>query len=117
MQPPNRPASDGYHLLLWPYSADEIDAVRKMVSQGIVEGVVLMEVRTVDERVSFLLDADIPFTTIGRTGGHQAQAYVDTDFEAMGAMAVEYVAGLGHTDIGVSCPIAGGPGCRARAAW
>ena len=91
---------DGYHLLLWPYSADEIDAVRKMVSQGIVEGVVLMEVRTIDERVSFLLDAGIPFTTIGRTGGHQAQAYVDTDFEAMGAMAVEYVAGLGHTDIG-----------------
>jgi DNA-binding LacI/PurR family transcriptional regulator len=65
-----------------------------------VEGVVLMELRTVDERVSFLLDADIPFTTIGRTGGEQVQAYVDADFEAIGSMAVEYVAGLGHTEIG-----------------
>jgi DNA-binding LacI/PurR family transcriptional regulator len=91
---------DGYHLLLWPYGADEIDEVRKVVNQGLVEGVVLMEVRTIDERVSFLLDADIPFTTIGRTGGHQAQAYVDTDFESIGARAVEYVAGLGHTEIG-----------------
>ncbi|WP_267276542.1 LacI family DNA-binding transcriptional regulator [Arthrobacter sp. CDRTa11] len=91
--------SEGYHLLLWPYSANDVQELRRVVSQGIVEGVVLMEVRTVDERVSFLLDAHLPFTTIGRTGGFQSQPFVDADFEAAGNMALEYVLGLGHTDL------------------
>ena len=91
--------SEGYHLLLWPYSANDVGELRKVVSQGIVEGVVLMEVRTVDERVSFLLDAHLPFTTIGRTGGLQSQAFVDADFEATGTMALDYALGLGHTDV------------------
>jgi DNA-binding LacI/PurR family transcriptional regulator len=91
--------SEGYHLLLWPYSANDVGELRKVVSQGIVEGVVLMEVRTVDERVSFLLDAHLPFTTIGRTGGIQPQAFVDADFEATADMALEYALGLGHRDL------------------
>ncbi|YCH10267.1 LacI family DNA-binding transcriptional regulator [Arthrobacter sp. alpha11c] len=91
--------SEGYHLLLWPYSANDVEELRKVVNQGIVEGVVLMEVRTVDERVSFLLDSHLPFTTIGRTGGHQPQAFVDADFDAAGNMALDYVLGLGHTEL------------------
>jgi DNA-binding LacI/PurR family transcriptional regulator len=91
--------SEGYHLLLWPYSVTDVEELRKVVSQGIVEGVVLMEVRTVDERVSFLLDAHLPFTTIGRTGGLQSQAFVDADFEATANMALEYALGLGHTEL------------------
>ncbi len=91
---------DGYHLLLWPFGAGEIDEVRKVVNQGLVEGVVLMEVLTSDDRVTFLLEADIPFTTIGRTADPHELAYVDTDFEASGSMAVDHVAGLGHTEIG-----------------
>lgn len=91
---------DGYHLLLWPFGDDDIDEVRKLVSQGLVEGVVLMSVRTTDERVSFLQDADIPFTTIGRTEDPAGLAYVDTDFDAGGFLAVEHVAALGHREIG-----------------
>jgi DNA-binding LacI/PurR family transcriptional regulator len=91
---------DGYHLLLWPFGADEIDEVRRAVNQGLIEGVVLMEVLTTDERVPFLIEAGIPFTVIGRTADPRELAYVDTDFEASGSMAVEYVAGLGHSEIG-----------------
>jgi DNA-binding LacI/PurR family transcriptional regulator len=91
---------DGYNLLLWPFGADEIEEVRKVVNQGLVEGVVLMEVLTTDERVPFLVEADIPFTMIGRTADPRDLAYVDTDFEASGSMAVDHVARLGHTEIG-----------------
>ncbi|WP_222612657.1 LacI family DNA-binding transcriptional regulator [Arthrobacter sp. PM3] len=91
---------DGYNLLLWPFGADEIEEVRKVVNQGLVEGVVLMEVLTADERVPFLIESDIPFTMIGRTADPRDLAYVDTDFEASGSMAVDHVAGLGHTEIG-----------------
>lgn len=91
---------DGYHLLLWPYGADKIEEVRKVVNQGLVEGVVLMEVRTRDERVSFLKEANIPFTIIGRTADPEDLAYVDTDFEASGSLAVEHVVALGHKEIG-----------------
>lgn len=91
---------DGYNLLLWPFAADEIEEIRKVVSQGLVEGVVLMEVLTADERVPFLLEADIPFTMIGRTADPRDLAYVDTDFEASGSMAVDHLVSLGHTEIG-----------------
>jgi len=91
---------DGYNLLLWPFGADEIEEVRKVVNQGLVEGVVLMEVLTTDERVPFLIEADIPFTMIGRTADPRDLAYVDTDFEASGSMAVNHVASLGHKEIG-----------------
>jgi DNA-binding LacI/PurR family transcriptional regulator len=59
-----------------------------------------MEVLTSDERVDFLIEANIPFTTIGRTADPRELAYVDTDFEASGSMAVQHVAGLGHREIG-----------------
>ncbi|WP_035750253.1 LacI family DNA-binding transcriptional regulator [Arthrobacter sp. 35W] len=94
-----RAREDGYHLLLWPIGYDDLDEIRKVVSQGLVDGVLLMEVRTVDERVAVLSEADIPFTMIGRTADPGGLSYVDTDFEATGALAVEHLADLGHTEI------------------
>ncbi|MFJ5955843.1 LacI family DNA-binding transcriptional regulator [Paenarthrobacter sp. NPDC092416] len=89
--------TEGYQLLLWPYGADDVEELKKVINQGIVEGVVLMEVRTFDPRVQFLLDTKMPFITIGRTTGEQRQAFVDSDFEAIGEMAIDFAAERGHT--------------------
>ena len=47
-------AEDGYQLLLWPNAVEDVASLRKIVAQGLVEGVLLMEVRAQDPRVDVL---------------------------------------------------------------
>ncbi|MEZ2390398.1 LacI family DNA-binding transcriptional regulator [bacterium RCC_150] len=93
--------ADGYHLLLWPIDADDLDEMRRVVAQGLVEGILLMEVRSVDARIPVLLESGIPFAMIGRPTDAEGLSYVDADFDAMGALAVEHLADLGHKEIGL----------------
>lgn len=92
---------DGYHLLLWPMDADELGEMQRIVAQGLVDGILLMEVRSFDERIPVLLDTGVPFVSIGRPTDDAGLAFVDADFEAMGDLAVSHLAGLGHTEIGL----------------
>lgn len=89
----------GYHLLLWSNSIDDIDGLGSLISQRLVDGVILMEVRTVDPRISILKKHRVPFATIGRPEDADGVAFVDDDFESLGEQAVEHVAGLGHRHV------------------
>ncbi|MBT8162230.1 LacI family transcriptional regulator [Arthrobacter sp. GN70] len=91
--------ADGYHLLLWPIASTDIDEVHKVVSQGLVEGVLLMEIQPEDQRVTALVESRIPFTMIGRPSEPADLSYVDADFDAGGILAVEHLAALGHKEI------------------
>lgn len=112
--------ADGHHLLLWPIDADDVDEIRRVVAQGLVDGIVLMEVRSVDQRIPVLSELGVPFTMIGRPTDAGGLAFVDADFEAMGELAVAHLAGLGHTDIGLithsqeSLDVGYGPMVRSR---
>ncbi|MGP3913466.1 LacI family DNA-binding transcriptional regulator [Nonomuraea sp. 10N515B] len=86
----------GYHLLLSPESADPIDELRHLTGLGLVDGVLLMEVRLDDERTAFLSAAGVPFSMIGRTREPGSIDYADIDFAATARDAVAHVAGLGH---------------------
>ncbi|TMR14665.1 LacI family transcriptional regulator [Nonomuraea turkmeniaca] len=86
----------GYHLLLSPESADPIDEVRHLTGLGLVDGVLLMEVRLDDERTEFLSASGVPFSMIGRTREPGSIDYADIDFAATARDAVAHVAGLGH---------------------
>lgn len=90
----------GYHLVLWPFSADEHAEIRDLVHQGMADGVLLMEVRLQDPRVDALHAAGVPFTMIGRTGDTEGLTYVDIDFDRTVADAVAHLADLGHERIG-----------------
>lgn len=90
----------GYHLVLWPFTAEEHAEIRDLVQQGMADGVLLMEVRLQDARVDTLHAAGVPFTMIGRTAQTDGLAYVDIDFDRTVADAVEHLAGLGHERIG-----------------
>lgn len=94
-------ADAGYQLLLWPNGVEDTDALKKIVAQGLVEGVLLMEVRAEDPRVDVLLESRTPFCLIGRTADSEDLTYVDADFSEWGPMAVSHLAGLGHTSVGV----------------
>ena len=93
-------AEGGYQLLLWPNAVEDIDSLKKIVNQGLVEGVLLMEVRAVDPRVNVLKDSGMPFCLIGRTDDSESLTYVDADFSQWGPMAIRHLAGLNHETVG-----------------
>ncbi|ROO62373.1 regulatory LacI family protein [Micromonospora sp. Llam0] len=86
----------GYHLLLSPENADPVEELRYLTGLGLIDGVLLMEVRLDDERVDFLTDAGVPFSMIGRTRDPAGIDHADIDFQAAARDAVAHLAGLGH---------------------
>ncbi|MFC5820833.1 LacI family DNA-binding transcriptional regulator [Nonomuraea harbinensis] len=89
----------GYHLLLSPESADPVEELRYLTGMGLVDGVLLMEVRLADERTDFLLESGTPFAMIGRTREPGSLDYADIDFARTARDAVAHLAGLGHRAI------------------
>lgn len=90
----------GYGLLVWTLPEEEFD-VRRMVQEGMVEGLVLMEVKLQDERVAKLHASNYPFALIGHCANNDGTRYVDFDFVTALRQAVEHLVTLGHTSIGL----------------
>ncbi len=95
----DRAEVEGIQLLMWTHDINDIDALRRLVSQGLIDGIILMEVRQHDERVDYLRTTRLPFVTIGRTKDNTALSYIDADFDAWGPLAVNHLADLGHTEV------------------
>jgi DNA-binding LacI/PurR family transcriptional regulator len=91
----------GYHVLVWTTSEGDLDEVRRLSSTGLVDGVLLMEVKLDDERVSLLRSAGVPLALIGRVAEPSDLAYADADFDRIAELAVQHLAGLGHRRIGL----------------
>jgi DNA-binding LacI/PurR family transcriptional regulator len=91
----------GYQLLMWPNPIEDLESLRRIVSQGLIDGVILMEVRREDPRIPVLQATRTPFVLIGRTDAEPVFSWVDADFSQWGPMAIEHLANLGHTSVGV----------------
>lgn len=87
-----------YHLVLWPVGNDG-DELTELVGQGLVDGVLLMEVQLEDPRVALLQQNGTPFALIGRTSDPTGLAHVDIDFDATMAGALAHLTRLGHRRI------------------
>lgn len=96
----SRASELGYHLVLWP-AATTAEDVRDLISGGLADGVVVMEVTMHDPRIEQLAAMDVPFVAIGRTADPSAMSYVDIDFERTVEDALDHLAGLGHRRIGL----------------
>lgn len=88
----------GYRLVLWPMSNDAHE-MTELVTDGLLDGVLLMEVEVDDARVEKLTELGAKFALIGRTRDPSGLAYVDIDFEKAIADGIEYLVGLGHSRI------------------
>ncbi|GCE22411.1 LacI family DNA-binding transcriptional regulator [Dictyobacter kobayashii] len=91
-------SSKNYGLLLWTPSDDD-GAVLRMIQQGFIAGLVLMEVRLDDPRVEMLKKQNYPFTLIGHCRDNTGINFVDMDFDYALHMCVDYLAGLGHKHV------------------
>src|SRR3954453_9775837 len=128
----------GYHLMLCPLDVDDLDELRALATQGLVDGALLMEGRLGggrgggavvmegrrrDERVDVLSRLGLPLVLIGRTEDPSELAYVDVDFAQTVADAVRHLRDRGHRRIGLvnhgSALLGGGygPAHRAEAAY
>ncbi|MBO0791944.1 MAG: LacI family DNA-binding transcriptional regulator [Ktedonobacteraceae bacterium] len=87
-----------YGLLLWTTPNDDQE-VLNMIQQGFIDGLVLMEVRLDDPRVTMLKKRKYPFTMIGHCQENTGINFVDLDFDYALHACVEYLAGLGHKHI------------------
>ncbi|ROS54827.1 LacI family DNA-binding transcriptional regulator [Frigoribacterium sp. PhB24] len=95
----DRARERGYHLLLWSNPIDDVEGLGSLVSEGLVDGVILMELTARDDRVAVLSRSRLPFTNIGRPDDAEGLWFVDADYESLGLQAVAHVAGLGHRDV------------------
>jgi DNA-binding LacI/PurR family transcriptional regulator len=84
-----------YGLLLWTTPEGDQE-VLSLLRQGLVDGLVLMEVRLDDPRVQMLREQHYPFTMIGHGTENEGISFVDVDFEYAVHTCVEYLADLGH---------------------
>jgi DNA-binding LacI/PurR family transcriptional regulator len=90
---------NGYNLILWPSEMHDPEELRLFAQQGLVDGVIVMEVRLNDERINLLREIGFPFSMIGRCADTDGLGYTDIDFERTMQEAVAYLAGLGHKHI------------------
>lgn len=84
-----------YGLLLWT-TPEEDQEVPRLLRQGLVDGLVLMEVRLDDPRVQMLRQQRSLFTMIGHARENEGICFVDLDFEYAVQTCVDYLANLGH---------------------
>ena len=78
-----------------PISNDAV-GLTDLLSAGLVDGVLLMEVLLDDPRVTTLRQAGTPFAMIGRTADPSGDLYADIDFDATVSAALDRLESLGH---------------------
>ena len=113
----------GHHLVLWPAGTTE-DDLTDLLSGGLADGVLVMEVTMDDQRIAKLVEMDVPFLSIGRTEHPESMSFVDMDFENTVEEGLDYLIGIGHSRIGLviedleGSPLAGyGPHIRTERAY
>ncbi len=90
---------NGYNLVLWSSEMHDPNELRQLTQQGLVDGVVVMEVHLNDARINLLRETGFPFSMIGRCADATGTGYADIDFGQTTQDVVNYLFGLGHTHI------------------
>ncbi|MCU7730075.1 LacI family transcriptional regulator [Actinoplanes sp. KI2] len=86
-------------VLLSPSGGDHDRSFERLISGSRADGVILMEIRLEDERVTRLQQAGLPFVTIGHTAHPHGTCWVDLDYATLMARCVHHLADLGHRSI------------------
>jgi DNA-binding LacI/PurR family transcriptional regulator len=107
---------EDYHLVLWPVGNDGVE-LGELLGQGLVDGVVLMEVQLDDPRIGVLREAGTPFAMIGRTTELDGLSHVDIDFDTTVADAIRHVYDLGHRELALVSGDLNDPRFHAYGPW
>jgi DNA-binding LacI/PurR family transcriptional regulator len=86
-------------VLLSPSGGDHDRSFERIISGRRVDGVILMEIRLEDQRVTRLQQTGLPFVTIGHTAHPHGTCWIDLDYATLLARCVHHLADLGHHHI------------------
>lgn len=87
-----------YGLLLFTHKQSEQD-IQQLIDQGLVDGIILMEVQRCDPRTELMKRSGYPFSLIGHSESNDGISFVDMDFYTAYTLAIEHLSALGHRDI------------------
>jgi DNA-binding LacI/PurR family transcriptional regulator len=110
-------------VLLSPSGGDHERSFERVITGRRVDGVILMEIRLEDDRVTRLRQSGLPFVTIGHTADASDLWWIDVDYATLIARCVHHLADLGHRHLAfvnrsAELVAAGyGPGHRALAGF
>jgi DNA-binding LacI/PurR family transcriptional regulator len=91
-------ASRAFSVLISTSLPEEAEVLR-LIRNGFIDGLVLMEVRLHDARAELLKERRFPFTMIGHCACNDGLSFVDVDFEEAAVVAVRHLFDLGHRRI------------------
>src|SRR4051812_32455484 len=86
-------------VLLSPSGGDHDRSFERLVTQGRVDGVILMDIRLEDARVQRLHESRLPFVGIGRTANPDRMSWIDVDYAGLIGRCVDHLADLGHRHV------------------
>ena len=89
----------GYHLVLWAEPLEKPGDLEDLARQGIVEGVLLMEVTLHDWRIGVLSRLGMPTHMIGRPENPEDSNWVDIDFDRTVSDSLDWLEGAGHSHV------------------
>jgi len=75
--------------------------LRRVASSSLVDGIVMLDVTTDDERTTVIRELGLPSVLIGIPGDAAGLTCVDLDFEAAARLSLTHLVDLGHTSIGL----------------
>jgi DNA-binding LacI/PurR family transcriptional regulator len=78
--------------------------LKRMVSRGFADGIIISSTQYVDPRIDFLAAHKVPFVTLGRSTTDAGQPWLDVDFESIARQAVDRLVARGHRRIAVTLP-------------
>src|SRR6266498_2421397 len=70
----------GYHLVLWASDLYDPNELQQLIQPGLVDGVIVMEVRMDDPRINWLRQTGLPFSMIGRCADTAGLGYTHIGF-------------------------------------
>jgi LacI family transcriptional regulator len=95
---------------------DAIDAYRRLIDSGSLDGFVLTDARDNDPRIAFLKKRGVPFVLHGRSKGAADYPYFDIDNHQVGQALTQHLIDLGHRRIAFLNGRRGRAYCTAREA-
>jgi DNA-binding LacI/PurR family transcriptional regulator len=90
-----------------PTKANSLDFLKRYVTRGVFDGMILAATQRLDPRIELLESAGIPFVTLGRSLSGKDYPWIDLDFEGVAHAAVDRFAAAGHRRIAVTVPTGG----------
>ena len=83
---------------------DGLQVARKVVTQGLADGLIFSGIRAKDARIDYLIGAGFPFATMGRCRSPLQYAHVDVDSEWAAYTAAQRLIAGGHRRIALINP-------------